>query len=79
MMMTTLSHDGIARQSTVRQSINTKICGMMSAEHTCEWCGGVRPGKQVLYQYGTQSDASGNIDWHKGLFCSKGCHDAYHS
>jgi hypothetical protein len=52
----------------------------------CDNCGGnyENPGKNKigLYEYGTERDdkpGEANVNWHKGLFCSKECHDAYHN
>ena len=48
----------------------------------CDWCGGRRQHKGVttwnLFRYYTETD-SGRRHEHKGLFCCKSCHDAYHS
>ena len=64
--MRTLSHDGFARQSTVKSE---------PVDGSCDWCGN----GTTAYQYGTAPDDSNRINWHRGLFCSKGCHDSYHS
>jgi hypothetical protein len=74
--MRVLSHDGFARRSTVRMNDH------VSSLATCDWCGS--PAKPIgslyyLYRYGTLSDGYGaRADIHKGTFCSKACHDAYH-
>ena len=49
----------------------------------CDWCGQYRQHHMAtdaveLFRYGTKTDG-GKMYWHKGLFCSKGCHDAHHS
>ncbi len=76
----TLSHDAFARQSSIRQV----ECG-----GECDWCGqrrtrhdkqtGAHQRTHTLYRYGTMPDDSGREHWHKGLFCSKSCHDSYHA
>jgi hypothetical protein len=75
--MVEISHDAFARQSIVRR---------ITENHSeCDNCGQQRLVLKVvkgLYQYGTSRDdrpGESNVNWHKGLFCSKGCHDAYHS
>ena len=71
MTYSTISRDPFARQDTVRQSVTTT--------QSCSWCGQTRNGGK-LFEYGTQPDSiSGRINWHRGLFCSKGCHNSYHS
>lgn len=47
---------------------------------TCNWCGSVkrtRKGDAYLFVYETQTDG-GRSHVHKGSFCCKSCHDAYH-
>ncbi len=46
--------------------------------HGCEECGGHNAyGK--LFRYGTEADGLySRTHWHKGSFCGKACHDAYH-
>jgi hypothetical protein len=72
--MRTLSRDPFARTETVRA--NYYNAG------ACSWCGQRGPervGPRYLYQYGTvRDDRPGSVNWHRGVFCSKGCHDAYH-
>lgn len=72
----TISRDPFARQEIVRKRVHnaTFVKG-------CYWCGRLRhtpSGDVVMFQYGTQDDASGRINWHTGYFCSIGCHNAYH-
>ena len=44
--------------------------------YRCAHCGQV-PGSHRLYRYGDwRMDAGARIDWHKGMYCSKACHDA---
>lgn len=47
---------------------------------TCSWCGGVRRSGK-LFVYYTERDGSGgrNRRTHNGQFCSKSCHDSFHS
>jgi hypothetical protein len=67
--MRTLSHNGFARTSTVRKSAPSGF------GRSCEWCGS---SDRTLYCYGTEADDSGRVNWHRGAFCSKSCHNAYH-
>ncbi len=76
-MTTQNSRDPFARQSLVRETVS-------DSARSCVWCGDwrYRGGKAVvglLFRYGTQHDDRGGIDWHKGEFCSKSCHDSYHA
>ena len=74
--MRTLSHDAFARQSVVKSE------PVPANGSTCQWCGQVqidRKERKRLFQFGTSRDDSNRIDWHSGLFCSKDCHDDYHS
>jgi hypothetical protein len=71
-----LSHDPYARHSIIRRIVHTLT--------TCQWCGNARKtdkdGKNVLFQYGSEDDSiSARQHWEDGLFCSKTCHDIYHS
>lgn len=46
----------------------------------CAFCGTIHEtpkGDRYLYQYGTAHDG-GRTDWHRGAYCSKSCHDAFH-
>ena len=70
--MIELSHDPFARTSLVRRLVVTG--------QKCFWCGQSRRG-DALFQYGTERDdrpGETHVGWHKGLFCSKSCHDSYH-
>jgi len=40
----------------------------------CDWCG---QKDRTLYRYRTESDG-GRKGEHRGDFCCKSCHDAYH-
>lgn len=74
-----VSHDGAARQETVRRLADRN-------GKNCSWCGGYRwvtatetyyPSPK-LFEFGTRPDDSNRTNWHSGLFCSKSCHDSYH-
>lgn len=61
----------------------TELHRFKTVSHTgCDNCGCKRTWKgrptSVLFRYETQSDG-GRTNRHKGSFCSKSCHDAYHS
>lgn len=75
-MPTQINRDSFARETLVRRVVR------VNAGQTCDNCGGLRTqGKWAsLFEYGTEPDSiSCRVNWHKGLFCSKGCHDQYHS
>lgn len=67
-----ISRDPFARTELHRETIDA--VGLTS---TCSWCGNCRKGNK-LFVYFTESD-SGKRHNHNGQFCSKGCHDDYHS
>jgi hypothetical protein len=66
----------ISRDPFAREEIHRDV-DRNSANRTCAWCGGTRP-NGTLFSYRTETDG-GRTFRHKGLFCSKSCHDAYHS
>ena len=72
--MTMISRDPFARSEIHR----SKEVGHKG----CDWCGRSRQWKGkttwVLFRYRTESDG-GSSHAHKGLFCSKSCHDSYHA
>jgi hypothetical protein len=71
--MTYVSRDPFARTELHRE----RVLGAGN----CSWCGQIRRtkgGTKYLYQYRTESDG-GRKSEHGGLFCSKPCHDDYHS
>ena len=71
MATTQISHDAFARFTIERRLVETT--------QDCAYCGQPRRGGSKLFQYGTEPDGiSTKINWHKGLFCSKPCHDIYH-
>lgn len=69
--MTQISRDPFARTELHRRTLQTG--------QGCAWCGqsGHNRNGLCLYIYRTESDG-GRMSEHKGLFCSKSCHDAYH-
>lgn len=73
--MAYISRDPFARRELHRMSVEVGY-------KTCDWCGQLRyrSGKvsSKLFVYKTECD-SGRVLEHKGLFCSKSCHDSYHS
>lgn len=75
----TISHDPFARQSVVRR-VSDNTC-------KCLWCGNHRPMRLSslgeyhtvnAFEYGTERDDHAGVNWHRGAFCSKACHDSYH-
>lgn len=64
-----INRDPFARHDIVRRVVQT--------HSSCTWCGSKQSGGG-LFEYGTQPDDNGRVNWHKGLFCSKSCHDSYH-
>ena len=68
----------ISRDPFARTELHREVTDNMS---DCDNCGQQRTKSTKvlgLFQYRTESDG-GRVNVHKGLFCSKGCHDAYHS
>lgn len=75
--MKQISRDPFARLSIVRRSVHVHHF------QTCKWCGNkgkrLQSGLYRLFEYGTDNDdRNGLVDWHKGYFCSKSCHDSYY-
>lgn len=72
--MTLVSRDPFARTEIHRR--------LEPSGQGCNWCGSHRVHKGLntlnLFRYYTETDDGRRHD-HKGLFCSKSCHDAYHS
>jgi len=68
-----LSHDGMARRSTVRRIVKHKC--------ECAECGGKRPNSSSLFQYGYVPDdrLAGSVDWDQRLFCSRRCREDYYA
>jgi len=48
-------------------------------DRTCDWCGQMKSvrGQKGLYRFRTESDGGRSFE-HRGLFCTKSCHDSYH-
>jgi hypothetical protein len=72
--MRVLKHDGYARQALVRETIKST--------KGCRNCGAWEHYDHALFRYGTERDdrpGQNNVSWHEGLFCSKSCHDSFHS
>lgn len=82
--MTYISRDPFAREELHRV--------IVERYGNCDWCGNVRyrkgkpiladsmfPGKLArLFVYITETDG-GSRHEHRGQFCSKSCHDIYHT
>jgi hypothetical protein len=64
-----IERDPFARTTLTRQTVPAD-------GETCAWCGGVRPNAR-LYAFVTEHDG-GRKAAHRGRFCSRSCHDAYH-
>lgn len=65
-----LSHDGFARESLLRDSVEIS--------RSCDWCGGKRKNGK-LFAYRVQGDSFGaRSSQIKGLFCSVNCMRSYH-
>ena len=60
-----ISHNGLVRESLLRECVETK--------ETCSWCGNTRK-KGGLFRYSIQDDGFGaSPNPIKGLFCSMPC------
>ncbi len=66
--MARISRDPFARSELHRRTATTST--------GCNWCGPTRKSGK-LFRYETQTDG-GKTHRHKGLFCSRSCHDTYH-
>lgn len=64
-----VSRDPFARTALYKESVGHQH------GRKCDWCGRET---MRLYRFRTESDG-GRKNTHKGLFCSKSCHDDYHS
>jgi hypothetical protein len=69
-MSARISRDPFARTELHRTE--TKAAGA-----SCDWCGGLNR-RGGLFSYTTESDG-GRKSPHRGRFCCKPCHDAYHT
>ena len=75
-MIVQLKRDSFARETMVREHAPQR---MLIESYTCDNCG-ARNVHQGLWRYGTERDSiNGRTIWHKGLFCSKRCHDSFYS
>lgn len=75
--MRAIARDPFARTTLVREAIQP-----LAGNRTCDFCGGGtsrRRNAPFLFRFGTQPDAvHPRVAWHRGAFCSRSCHDAYH-
>lgn len=72
--MAYVSRDPFARSEIHRERVYVRL------QESCDECGRTNEtpsGTQFLFQYRTESDG-GRKHPHRGLFCSRSCHDAYH-
>ena len=60
------------RDPFARTELHRNVYARPNAE--CSWCG---TKDRRLYEYRTETDGGWSHE-HKGLFCSKSCHDSYH-
>lgn len=65
----------ISRDPFARTELHRCVPDQMS-NLTCDWCGN-RRARGGLFRYSTESDGGRKFD-HRGLFCSKSCHDSFH-
>ena len=72
--MAYISRDPFARTELHRQTVGRYLSG---EPMLCDWCGSTRKDGK-LFVYLTETDG-GRSHTHKGHFCSKSCHDSYHS
>ena len=69
-MSTQISHDAFARESLLRDSVETS--------KSCDWCG-CKKKSGKLFAYSIESDGFGaRPNAIKGLFCSVTCMRSYH-
>lgn len=68
--MALISRDPFARTELHRTFVRP------TGDETCDNCGGLN-GRGGLFEYHTETDG-GRTYPHRGLFCSKSCHDSYH-
>lgn len=76
--MRAIARDPFARTTLVRDTIQP-----LAGNHTCDFYGGGGTSRRhrvpFLYCFGTEPDAiHPRVAWHRGTFCSRSCHDAYH-
>jgi hypothetical protein len=74
---------GVSRDPFARTTLVRTIVRPLAPGQDCGWCGNVRHARRggpSLFRYGTEPDAvRPRVHWHDGAFCSKPCHDAYHT
>lgn len=82
--MRQVSRDPFARTTLMRQHVRVEdlpsrytVVGVVGLPPGCDECGNFNA-NGGLFRYGTERDDRAGPNWHKGLFCSKSCHDAYH-
>lgn len=61
----------ISRDPFARQELHSRV---YSNAMECDWCGTYRR----VFEYWTETDGGRSFE-HKGVFCSKDCHDSYHN
>lgn len=67
----------VSRDCFARTELHRELATTTAAPHECDWCGGTGSNGR-LYRFRTESDG-GSKHHHKGRFCSKSCHNDYHS
>lgn len=72
----------VSRDPFARRELHRQVATVRQGT-TCDWCGNVRMSRHKvpvpqLYTFITESDG-GSKHRHHGMFCSKSCHDSYHS
>jgi len=76
--MRAIARDPFARSTLVRETIQP-----LAGNQSCDFCGGggtSRRRRPFLYRFGAEADAiHPRVAWHRGAFCSRSCHDAYHA
>jgi hypothetical protein len=73
----------IVRDPFARHTLVRVVLRPLALVQSCSWCGSAesfgRCRTPFLYRYGTEPDAiQPRVAWHRGAFCAKSCHDAYH-
>jgi len=56
----------IARDAFARTTLVRDTIQPLAGNHTCDFCGSVGTSRRR------------RVPWHRGAFCSRSCHDAYH-
>lgn len=71
----------VSRDPFARTELHREREYIAHALHGCTECGGYKEtkrGRKYLFKYRTENDG-GRSSEHRGLFCSRSCHNAYHS